>query len=289
MLDRRTKTPFTTLLTASVIGIAIAFPIALHLLVANMEQLSGHWDQSGQISLYLNNDSPPQQAQRLATRLRQHEQIVSVDIITPEQALDEFGEFTGFGDLASKFETNPLPFVLLINPVELPEPHQIEALLDELGSEPHVAFAELDLMWVKRLQALSQLMQQATQVLGVVLGIGVFLVIGNTVRLELQEHRDAIEVYKLIGATDSYIQRPYMYDGIAYGLLGAAVALAIIEISLSQILPHIHHLLTLYPSQISGVELDLPLVLKVLLISGFLGLISATFYVRRYLRAVEPN
>lgn len=289
-LGRMVRTPLSTLMTVAVIGIALALPTGLYLVLNSAKVVSSSWEDAAQISLYLRQGTTSDAAQRLAREIGAMEQVALVSYVSPEAAMEEFQRLSGFGEALEVLQENPLPAVLLVRPrLEFTSPTAVEALLVRLRSHAAVDSAQLDLEWVKRLYAIMQIAQRAVLVLGVLLGLAVLLIIGNTIRLSIQSRREEIVVQKLIGATNGFVRRPFLYNGLFHGLFGAIFAWLLVSISLWLLAAPVRRLSALYDSgfQIGGIGL-LPTL--VLLGGGLLlGLFGAWLAVGRQIRAIEPS
>lgn len=289
-LGRLWRTPFATLMTAAVLGIALALPFGLQSLLTNAERLSSGWDGATQISLFLRADVSRDQALTLRDRLEHSGEIARVRYISPQQALDEFERLSGFGDVLTALDKNPLPGVLVVHPVlQQGSPAAVQALLARLRGYPEVDLAQLDMQWVKRLYAIMDMLNRGIQALAVLLALAVVLVVGNTIRLAIENRRDEIVITKLIGGTDAFIRRPFLYTGFWYGLFGALLAYGMIAGMLMALDGPVAALSGLYNSQFQLASLGAG-NLFLLLASGIvLGLLGSAVAVRRHLRDIEPT
>jgi cell division transport system permease protein len=234
-LGRLYRSPLASLMTAAVIGIALALPAGLYLLTGNLQQLSTRWDGAASLSLFLKQSVTEQEAQALNDKLMEWPEIERIDLISPAQALAEFRELSGFGEALDVLEENPLPAVLAVKPVPgTTDSTTISDLLDRLRILPEVDIAQLDLQWVKRFNAIVDIVQRSIWVMAALLGLAVLLITGNTIRLEIQSRREEIEVTKLIGATNAFIRRPFLYSGLWYGATGALLATLLVELAFLQ-------------------------------------------------------
>lgn len=289
-LGQLSRQPFATLMTAAVIGIALALPAGLHLILKNVQQLSGGWDGGAQISLFLKQSVDDRQARTLLRQIRALPEVAEVRYISRSQALEEFRRQSGFGDALTALKDNPLPSVLIIRPrPEASSPSASENLLQRLRRYPAVDLAQLDLQWVKRLYVIMELVRRGVVVLAVLLAMAVLLVIGNTIRLAIQNRRDEIVVMKLIGGTDAFIRRPFLYTGFWYGLFGGLLAWLLVSLSLSILAGPIERLAGLYQSQFQLSGLDFTATAWLLLASIGLGLAGSWLAVGRHLRTIEPT
>ncbi|WP_196139899.1 permease-like cell division protein FtsX [Aliikangiella sp. G2MR2-5] len=282
--------PFSNLMTVMVIAIALALPAGLQILLDNGKTLSNSWDGVSRISLYLKLDVSQQRLNTLASRIRQTKGVSTVEVISPEQAMEDFKKASGFADAINQLDSNPLPPVLVVQPTfEFSTPETSELLLAEFKTFAEVELAKLDLDWVKRLYAMLQLAEKASAALGVVLALAVLLIVGNTIRLSVQNRREEIEVVKLVGATDAFIRRPFLYTGFWYGLLAGIACWLILLVSLIWLEAPVARLAGLYQSQFKLAGLNFGQSTQLIAISCFLGLLGSWLSVGRHIRQIEPR
>lgn len=289
-LGRMARAPFSAALSVAVIGIALAMPTGLHVILKNLQGVSSGWEDAAQISLFLKKEVEPASARAFAEELRALPQAGEVTYISPENALEEFRHLSGYGDVLGNLGENPLPSIVLVRPAAAyGAPGLVEALLGQLRSYPQVALAQLDMEWVKRLYALMEIGKRGVVVLAALLALAVLLILGNTIRLAIQNRRDEIEVHKLIGATDGFIRRPFLYSGLWHGLFGALVAWLLVSVSLLLLNGPVERLALLYGSRFSLGGLGLRASTFLLLAGLVLGLGGAWLAVGRHLREIEPS
>jgi len=289
-LGRLYVQPAATLMTAAVIAIALALPVGLYIALDNVGKLSSDWGGSTQISLFLHTSVNKTDAQKLMQRLKKHKNIKKIELIDKEQGLKQFRETSGFGDALKYLDDNPLPTVLIVHPkITENQPDNTTRLVKELGNNKLVELAQLDVQWVKRLYTLLEIANRSIWVISSMLGIAVLLIVGNTIRLDIQNRREEIEVSKLIGASDSFIRRPFLYTGLWYGVIGGVLAWIITFISLLLIESPVHKLASLYHSDFRLSGLGFGNTLLLILISCALGLIGSWIAVSRHLKEIEPS
>ena len=282
--------PISNSMTILVIAIALALPAGLQILLDNSKSLSESWDGASRISLYLKVDLKSEQINELATQVRGENGVEKVDVISQTQALDDFKERSGFAEAIKQLDSNPLPPVLVIQPsVSHSSPEASELLLSQFQALPEVELAQLDLDWVRKLYALIQLAEKAASALGAALALAVLLIVGNTIRLSVQNRRDEIEVVKLVGATDSFIRRPFLYTGLWYGLFAGITCWVILSISLLWLQEPVANLAGLYQSQFQVRGLSFVQSLQLIGISCGLGLLGSWLSVGRHIRQIEPH
>ena len=289
-LGRLYRAPLASFMTAAVIGIALALPSGLYLLTGNLQRLSTQWDGSANLSLFLHPSVSQQQIDSLQKKLARWPEVDSLQYISPQQALAEFRELSGFGEALDALDENPLPAVIAINPVrQHADAESAAALLEKLRALPEVELAQLDLLWVKRFSAIVEIVQRSIWVMAALLGLAVLLIIGNTIRLEIQGRREEIEITKLIGATNGFIRRPFLYSGLWYGVAGAILCGILVELAFLQLRGPVRQLAGLYQSGFSLQTLSFGDSVGLLLTGAVLGLLGAWLAVGRHLAAIEPG
>jgi cell division transport system permease protein len=289
-LGRLQRSPLPTVMTVAVIGIALALPGALYVLTRNLEQLSGGWQQTAGISLFLRVEVGLEQAEALAARLDEAADVAAVATIPPDRALEELSAEGGFAEAVAQLEENPLPTVLAVTPAPgVSTTAALEALGSRLRALPEADFARLDTQWIRRFQALVQLAERGVWLLAAALALGVLLVIGNTIRLEIQNRRSEIEIMEQVGATHGFIRRPFLYTGAWYGLLGGAAAWGLVALGVSLLQGPVSRLAGLYGGDFSLSGLGPGAALALLSGSTVLGLLGSWLSVGRHLAAAEPD
>jgi len=289
-LGRLLRNSWATGMTVAVIAIAIALPAGLYVLIRNLNLLSESWDQTTAISLFLTPDTDMEQAQVLAEELRAHRNLDQVTLISPDQALSELGSYDGFSEAIAQLEENPLPAVLALQPApEVRIPEALERLAKEVEALPRADFARLDTRWVRRFQAILNLTQRGVVLLGGTLALAVLLMVGNTIRLEIENRRHEIEIMELVGATPAFIRRPFLYTGSWYGLFGGIGAWLLVTLALILIQGPVSRLAALYHTQFPLAGLGLTASLTILGGSLGLGLLGSWVSVGRHLSATQPR
>ncbi len=287
-LGQLIRTPLPSLMTAAVIGIALALPAGLYVLLENARHISEGWDGSVQLSLFLKPDIQAAETEQIAARLRLHPDIAQVRLISRNQALDEYKQLSGFSDVLASLQANPLPAVLVIQP-RSNSPAQAQSLAKELKQDAAVEIAQFDMRWLKRLFAIMAMVQRGITILAALLALAVVLIIGNTIRLAIYNRRDEIEVNKLFGATDAFIRRPFLYSGLWYGFSGGLIAWLLLQLSFWALQTPARHLVSLYYSDYQIIILNFHETLLLLLAGTLLGLGGAWLAVSRHLRMIVPQ
>ena len=289
-LGELVRSPLSNMMTIAVIGIALALPTGLHVLLQNVQQVTAQWDGAAQISLFLRQNTTDKQLGRLSTLISKRRDVNSVTTITRDAALEEFRTNSGFGDALDALEDNPFPPVIVVYPTARADNiESVQAMLKAFNKRPEVEHAQLDMQWLKRLYTIMDIGRRGIWVLATLLSISVLLVVGNTIRLAIEARREEIEIIKLIGGTDAFIRRPFLYTGFWYGLSGGLISWLLITSSLWLLSGPINRLATLYDSSYSLVGLDAMSSLALLGASILLGLGGSWLAVTRHLHAIEPQ
>ena len=289
-LQRLLRNPFSSVLTWLVIGIALALPVGLSVGLENVKAVSGNLDSPAQISLFLRAEISFEAAQQLQQRLDRREDVAATRLVSRQEALQEFEQLSGFGDVLRNLNDNPLPNLILVIPaVQGRDGEQAALLQAHLQHEAGVARAVLDMAWVQRLNALMHLSQRLVMVLAAMLALGVLLVIGNTIRLAIENRRDEIVVVKLVGGSDAFVRRPFLYTGLWYGLGGAGLSWIIVSAALWGLRGPLSALALLYQSDFYLQGLGTVSGLQLLLLGAALGLLGAWLAVARHLNAIQPR
>ncbi|MGH8379057.1 MAG: permease-like cell division protein FtsX [Gammaproteobacteria bacterium] len=282
--------PLATFMTVAVIGIALALPSGTLVLVKNAKSISGNWQGAARISLFLKTGLSDSTVQQLATTVRVRAGVASVQVITADQSLADFQQRSGFGDALSLLGNNPLPAVLVITPADdYTTPSAAQQLGRAFSALPQVDQVRMDIQWLKRLQAMLEILHRAVIIIALLLAIAVVLIVGNTIRLEIENRRAEIEVSKLLGATDRFIRRPFLYHGAWYGLAGGVLAWILVVIALMLIAGPVDRLANLYGSQFSLQGLGFDGTVTLLLSGIVLSWLGSWLAVARHLRAIEPT
>ena len=278
------------LFSIAVIGISLALPAGFYLMLDNAQKVMENWDGSIQIALYLHHNVDDAKAKSLQQQLSTHELVEEVVLISRKQALLEYKQFSGFGEALDSLEENPLPSMLLIQPrINTVDSDPGEALLDELGKLPEVESAQYDRQWVKRLVVIMHILKRAVVILSTLLSIAVLLIIGNTIRLSIINKRTEIAINKLFGATNAYIQRPFLYSGLIYGFTGSCIAWLLLMITTLIMKNPVNQLAVLYNSDFQLNSLDFIQLLILILTGSGLGLAGSWVAVGRHIRDTDPS
>jgi cell division transport system permease protein len=289
-LGRLVASPFTSVMTIAVLAIAIALASGFYILVVNLQQLTCNLETSNQISLFLRDDVSDAHANKLADIIRQNATVQEVKLITREQALTEFKTYSGFGAAINALEKNPLPIVIQVLPKNTLEDKQgLEALLKSFQQSPEVDFAQMDLLWVERLQSIMAVARLFATLLNLMLGGAVLFIIGNTIQLELHTRRDEVVIAKLVGATNAFIQRPFLYTGFWIGFISGVSAWFIVT-ALMLILRHpVEKLSGLYEGGFHLLFLSFTETLALIGVSSVLGVLGSWAVLIYQLQHTKPE
>lgn len=223
-LRRLLATPLSSLMTVFVIAIAMLLPSLVLLINSNLGNLLEEFRGSARLTLYLEEATTETEAIAVSEYLLTLDGIESVEFISQTKALEDFSVAAGLRDVLASFSENPLPASLVVTPAEV-SADVVEALATELAARPEVALVQVDQQWIQRLEALADLLRVVARTLGVIVVLGVAFIVGNTIRLSVENHRDEIRVIKLVGGSDGFIARPFLYTGLYYGVCGGVLAL----------------------------------------------------------------
>lgn len=289
-LGRLLRRPLSTLLTTLVIAVALALPAGLWLVVKNARAATGDLATAVQVTAYMKVGTPIARADQLARQLRERPEVASVRVIPAEQALKEFREYSGFGTALDALTDNPLPHALVVQPrVEQRDGGTIEALRAFLTAAPDVDIVQADAEWARRLAALLDVLRTLFLAAAGLLAVGVLAVIGNTIRLEIGARREEIEVTKLVGGSDAFVRRPFLYAGLFQGLFGGLLSLGLVALVIASVEAPIARLTALYGGRFRLGGLSLEEAGIVLLVGASLGLIGAWIGAARHLSRIEPR
>jgi cell division transport system permease protein len=289
-IGRLVRNPFATALTLLVIGLALALPLALSLFVTNAQAATGGFANAVDMSVYFKTDVPLAKAQQLAADARQRSEVAEVTVIPADKALEEFRSYSGFGTALEALKENPLPHVLHVRPrPRASSAAALESLRRYFSAWPEVDIVQIDAGWVMRFNAILEVLRRLLVIAAILLGAGVLAIIGNTIRLEILNRRAEIEVTKLVGGSNGFVRRPFLYTGMLYGLGGAVLAWLIVEGAVAVLGEPVATLAQLYGSRYSlrgPTGDDIGMVLAAGVVLGWLG---AWISAARHLRSIEPR
>jgi cell division transport system permease protein len=289
-LGRLSREPVSTFLTAAVIGITLALPAGLHVLVQNISAISYTWEGTLQASLFLEESVTPERGRALVREIEKRQDVAKASYISREQSLAEFRELSGFGEALDLLQDiNPLPAVVVVTPQRGLPQERTQALMDAMAALPEVEVAKLDQKWLERLYAILGIIERAVLIIAAMLALAAMVIVGNTIRLEIEGKREEIIVMKLIGAPDSFIRRPFLYTGLWYGLAGGLVAWLFVTGATWALAAPARRLAGLYESSYAITGLDARATLIVLAAGVTLGVLGSAWTVGRHLDRYEPG
>ncbi|HEY5264741.1 MAG TPA: permease-like cell division protein FtsX [Steroidobacteraceae bacterium] len=289
-LGRIAKQPFAALMTMGVVAVALALPLFLNLVLQNVSAATGNWNNAFDLSVYMDKKASAARVTSLAKQLGLRGDVAAVRVITADQALAEFRVNSGFGNALDALSDNPLPDTLIVTPTLVAStPQGTDTLKAAIAAMPDVQTVQLDADWVKRLHAMLDILRRVVLLTGGLLGIGVILIVGNTIRLDILNRRAEIEVMKLVGASDGFARRPFLYSGIWYGLGGGAMALILVAVAAAVLSRPVEQLALLYGSQFRLQGLRFSAASGLLGVAVVLAWVGSWFAATRHIRAIDPT
>jgi len=276
------------LLTMLVIGLTLSLPTALYVLSDNVQRLLPDWRSDTQVSVFFRMDTPSERARAQIDAWAQRPGVAGAEMILPEAALAELKALPGFDAAIGALDTNPLPIVAVLRPRSARDA-DLDALIGELRQSPIVERVQVDREWLERLQAVAAVVGRLARLMGLLFALAVMMVIGHAIRMEVHSRRSEIEITKLVGGTDSFIQRPFLYTGLAYGLCGALMAWFVVQVAVWIMSGPVTRLAALYQTEARLHGLGFADTALLILIGMGLGGIGAFGAVRRQIRRIEPT
>jgi cell division transport system permease protein len=289
-LGRLWQQPFAALLTILVIGIALALPACLHTLVQNVRVASGGFRHALDISVYMKHDTGLEETRQLAAKLRQRRDIDEVRLIEADDALAEFRKSSGFGSALDALESNPLPHALVVRPnVAFRSPEQIASLTQALKGMEGVDIVQLDTEWVSRFHAMLDVVRRVVLLAAGLFALGILVIVGNTIRLDIENRRDEIEVTKLVGGSNAFVRRPFLYNGVWYGFGGGLIAWLVVAIAVNLLAEPVARIAGLYGSRFELAGLGTAGAAALVGGGIALGWLGSFIAATRELRGIEPK
>ena len=282
------KNLMSSLLTWLVIGIALALPSILFIILSSVAQIGAGWGGNPSVSVYLQTDLEEKAGKSLANEIVDSNYVENVRFVSRDVALKDFQERSGLRDVLSSLNRNPLPHVIEVNLVSS-DPLVLSDLKSLWLRDNRIAKVVIDLAWLERLNALLIFVERLVWILALILGLGVILIIGNTIRLAIENRRQEIEVTKLFGATDSFVRRPFLYLGFWFGVGGALIAMILLQLSLVMLSDPIETLAQSYREDFALLGLGANGFLLLLGAGAIMGIVGAAVAVSRHLKVSEPR
>lgn len=284
------RTPVASVMTMAVLGLSLTLPSTLYVVVKNVQKVNAGFDNAAEISLFLKVDSSEKNTQALLKRLALYPEIDQVNFIGKGRALEEFKQNSGFGEALNYLDVNPLPDVILVTPTtQYTKPELAKQLLNKLEKEREVDFGKLDIDWLERLNALLSLLRESVITIAVLLLSSVVLIIGNTIRLSIMDKKSEIQIMKLVGATDGFIQTPFLWTGVWYGIIGGFIAFIAVVLMLFWLDSAVSHVVGIYRANFTLEGLNFSEFCSLIGLAILLGLTGSYLSVKRYIKVIEPK
>lgn len=285
---RLVQQPFATMLNVIVFGIALALPCGFYVGLDNLERFSRQLTGEPQLSLFLTVKASSDDADGIRERLQHHPAVGRFRFVHRDEALAELQRASGLSDVLAELDGNPLPHAFVVTGKSA-SPEVLEALRSEAAGWPRVEHVQLDSDWARKLDAALRIGKLIVSLLGILLAIALVAVTFNTIRLQILTRRDEIEVSKLIGATNGFIRRPFLYFGSLQGVLGGAAAWLIVATAVKVLNIELSDLVDLFGLSPRLGTMSLPQTMALLAIAALLGWIGAWMSVSRHLWQIDPR
>lgn len=285
-LQRMAAAPASTATTIFVIAVALLLPMLLLAAHGSFAALLAEFRDSASLTLYLADHVSEEEARQVRDDLLTRPDVSAVEYISPNAALTEFETSTGLQGALLALDANPLPAALVLTPRST-DSVRLNALSEDLLTMEGIETVQLDREWIQRLSAIADLLGNTARVLTLVVALGLVFITGNTIRLGIENRREEIRVIKLVGGTDAYIARPFLYYGLFLGLFGAITALFLALIVRFAIQPSIARLTGFFDSNLSLLSFSGSLVIQVLAAGALLGWLAALLASHRYIRSFD--
>ncbi|EPL9569045.1 permease-like cell division protein FtsX [Providencia rettgeri] len=284
------RQPLATFLTIMVIAISLTLPSLCYVVWKNVSQAAAQWYPTPQLTVYLDKSLDEQGGQNVVTQLQALEGVDHVNYLSRDQAMSEFRSWSGFSTALDMLEENPLPAVAIITPkIDFEDSDVLTTLRDRVGQVDGIEEVRMDDSWFARLASLTGLVGKVASVIGILMIVSLFLVIGNSVRLNIFARRDTINVMKLIGATDGFIMRPFLNGGIVLGGVGAIISLIMTFLLVWQLGSGVAQVASVFGTQFHIEGLLWEESLLILLLSAMVGWIAAWLATLQHLRHFTPE
>jgi len=280
------RQPLATLMTVVVLAITLSLPTGLYMTLDNAERISDGWEGLDTISVFLDIDFAERDAMQLASLMSTWPGIVAVDPISPQSGMSELTGRLQLDDVSGRIADNPLPWVLEVTPAG---GQDVETLSGRLRGAEGVDQVVVDLQWLERLDAILAVLERLAVTLGVLFAVAVAFVIGNTIRMDINNRREEIRVLALVGATDGFVRRPFLYSGFWYGLAGGLTAWLVVEVGLFVLSGPVGRLSGAYGSDFTLGSPPAQLVAALVFGSGILGVLGSWLAVGRHLKGIHPS
>ena len=281
--------PTTTIMTVAVIGITLSLPGGFYLFLKNIDAMSGDFRSSSQISLYLDIEMDEKKARAMERQVADMPDVADTRFVSKGESLEAFRQTSGFGKSIDTLSSNPLPHTIIVEPSSSADTFAVKNLLNLLQTLPGVEIAKLDTEWLERLYTILEIARRSVAIITILFGFAVLLIIGNTIRLDIQNRYQEIIVTKLSGATKAFIRRPFLYGGLWYGLLGGVISWFIVEIGYLAISGPLNRLNLLYQADLVLITFSFQDFIILISSSTLLGLTCSWIAVASHLNQIEPT
>jgi len=290
VVNEQRRKPISAFFTCSVLGIAILLPTLLGVLLLNIHQANLNLEGSAQLTVMLKQNVSEAVGQELTKTLQTRNLVENAHFLHRDKALEDFKRNFKLDRTLDHLKDNPLPHSIIVNLKDSPSiSSQAEEMQSELSKMRQVDLVQLDLAWVQRLKAISEFLSLSTLILAFMLGTAVLLILGNTIRLAIENQKDEIAILKLVGGTNAFVCRPFLYLGTFYGLGGGLLAILMCWGVLLVLGQPLEELSASYQSSFSLSGLNIESTLLILMVGTILGWVGANISVRRYIRQIEPS
>lgn len=284
------RTTTASMMTIAVLGVSLTLPTTLYLVVKNVQQVSSGFENASEISLFVKQGLSEKETNSLVKRLNLYPEISAVTYISNDTALKEFKQVSGFGQALDYLDSNPLPSVISVTPTKRhSQPETARKLLAKLEDEREIDFGKLDIEWLERLNALLSLLRESVITIAFLLLTSVILIIGNTIRLSIMDKKEEIQVMKLVGATNQFIQTPFLWTGIWYGVIGGFFAYICIELMMWWLGSAVSEVAGVYQAKFLLQGLSFFEFMNLIILAVLLGLFGSFLSVKRYIKTIEPD
>ena len=284
---RLLQSPASSLVTLFVVAVALLLPALLFGLSNNLTSLLAGFQDSAQVALYLHDGVSEADGQQVSNNLLTRNDIDGAHYVSSAQALEEFGAASGLEDLLQEVANNPLPATIVLAPADV-SPAAVERLAEQLRKLPEVDVVQVDSLWLQRLAAISSLVSTIGSVLAVIVILGLFFVVGNTIKLAIENRKAEIRVITLVGGSNMYAARPFLYTGLFYGLGGGFLATLLQGIVLTTFNSNLEVLMQLYESDFQLRGFGFVSALLIVFAGAAIGWAAALIASLRHIRAIQP-
>lgn len=271
--------------TVTMIAVALSIPLSLYIIFASAQQLTKDWDSDRQITLFLNDNIDMTSAKELAQKISSNSLVSNAIVVSKQKALEDFKQQIGIGAMTADLPENPLPHLIVVEPRQsVNDTESLNKLNAQLQSIQKVQLVQFDLLWFQRLQAILSVVNRIQWVIGVILLFAITIIIANVIRWEVTARHREIEIFKLVGASDAYVRRPFLYSGLWLGLSGSMLALIIVTLSSWLVEQSTHRLMSLFGKEFELHPVSFNLAIILIAVISLLSVIGSWAAVAHRLR-----